>query len=225
MKRLILLFWGLVLWGLSGCTNVQSLLLYDTDKTLATIQQVQALPQSSSVGFEWKSIRDKRVQGINIYRGLPTHNVGSDLGFKHIGSVSSRYATHFVDSHVLPNTTYFYTFTTYSLGKESKHGKVLKVKTHDALEAVSFLKAYKVSKQAIKLLWKPHTNDRINAYIIECSVNGGTWQYMDIVHGKLMVEYIDNRVQVGNQYAYRVFARGYDKIRSKASQITRLSLQ
>jgi len=224
MKKSTLLLSALALLVLNGCGGIKGLLIYKTDPTLKTITQVRALPMSSSVGFEWQTIKDRRVHGVNIYRGLPTDKYKTDQGFKRVGSVGNRYGTHFVDTHVKPNTTYLYTFTTYSLGKESKHGTVLKVKTRPPFAGVSFVQAYKVAPKVVKLLWRPHPNERVNAYIIERSVNGGPWKYMAIVKGQLMAEYVDSRVRVGNNYAYRIFARGYDKIRSQPSQVTRISL-
>ncbi len=224
MKKSTLLLSALTLLVLNGCGGIKGLLLYKTDPTLKTITQVRALPMSSSVGFEWQTIKDRRVHGVNIYRGLPTDRYKTDQGFKRVGSVGNRYGTHFVDTHVKPNTTYLYTFTTYSLGKESKHGAVLKVKTKPPFAGVSFVQAYKVAPNVVKLLWRPHPNERVNSYIIERSVNGGPWKYMAIVKGQLMAEYVDGRVRAGNSYAYRIFARGYDKIRSQPSQVTRISL-
>jgi len=84
--------------------------------------------------------------------------------------------------------------------------------------------AYKVAPGVVKLLWKPHPSERINAYIIERSVNGGAWKYVSQVEGQLMAEYIDTFVRNGNSYAYRIIAKSYDNIRAKASQPTHISL-
>jgi len=224
MKKPILLLWILSLVTFNGCSGVTGLLIYDTDPTLKTITQVRALPMMSSVGFEWKKIEDERVHGINIYRGSPDDRFGTDQGFKRIGSIDNRYGTHFVDTHVKPNTAYLYTFTTFSFGRESRHGTVLRVKTRPPFSAVSFVQAYREAPGVVKLLWKPHPSERINAYIIERSVNGGEWKYMAQVEGQLMAEYIDTFVRSGNTYAYRIIAKSYDGIRAKTSQVTHISL-
>ncbi len=225
MKKSTLLLSVLALIIFNGCGGgIKGLLIYDTDPTLKTIKQVRALPMMSSVGFEWEKIKDRRVHGINIYRGSPSDRFGGDQGFKRIGSVGNRYATHFVDTHTKPNTKYLYTFTTFSFGKESKHGTILRVKTRPPFASVSFVKAYKVAPGVVKLLWKPHPSERVNAYIIERSVNGGKWKYVSQVEGQLMAEYIDTFVRNGNSYAYRIIAKSYDDIRAKASQATQISL-
>jgi len=222
MKKSILLLSVLALIIFNGCGGIKGLMIYDTDPTLKSITQVRALPMMSSVGFEWEKIQDRRIHGINIYRKVPLDQ--EDQEFKRIGSIGNRYATHFVDTHVKPNTKYLYTFTTFALGKESKRSTVLHVKTRQTFAAVSFVKAYKVAPGVVKLLWRPHPSERVNAYIIERSVNDGTWKFVSQVEGQLMAEYIDTFVRNGNTYAYRIIAKSYDNIRAKASQATQISL-
>lgn len=221
MKKSTLLLWTLSLLILNSCGGIKGLMIYDTDPTLKTIKEVRFLSTQSSVGFEWKKIEDRRIHGVNIYRGIPSKGKQS---FKQIGSVGNRYGTHFVDTHVKPNTSYIYTFTTFSLGKESKHGTILKIKTKEALKGVSFVEAYNVAPGIVKILWSPHSNQSINRYIIERSVNGGKWKFVSQVEGRLMVEYIDTFVRRGNTYRYRIVAKSYDDILTKPSQVTSLSL-
>ncbi len=222
MKKSILLLSVLALIIFNGCGGIKGLMIYDTDPTLKTIKQVRTLPMMSSVGFEWEKIKDRRIHGINIYRKAPSNQ--GDQEFKRIGSIGNRYATHFVDTHVKPNTKYLYTFTTFALGKESKRSAILRVKTRPPFTAVSFVKAYKEAPGVVKLLWRPHPSQRVNAYIIERSVNGGEWKYVSQVEGQLMAEYIDTFVRTGNTFAYRIIAKSYDNIRAKASQATQISL-
>jgi hypothetical protein len=219
MKKSILLLSVLALLTFNGCGGVKGLLIYDTDPTLKTVKNVRAFPMMSSVGFEWEKIRDNQIHGINIYRGSP-----SEQGFKRIGSIGNRYATHFVDTHTRPDTKYQYTFTTFALGKESEQSAILRVKTRPPFTPVSFVKAYKEAPGVVKLLWRPHPSERVNAYIIERSVNNGKWKYVSQVEGQLMAEYIDTFVRNGNTYAYRIIAKSYDDIRAQASQATQISL-
>ncbi|MEA1953029.1 MAG: hypothetical protein U9O24_01380 [Campylobacterota bacterium] len=220
MKKLTLQLSVLSLLIFSGCAgNIKSLLVYETDATLKTIENIQVLPRMSSVGFEWEEINDKRINGINVYR-----KTASEPVMKKIGSIGNPYATHFVDTHTRPNTKYEYTFTTFALGNESEQSAVLEVMTEPAFTAVSFLKAYSVAPGAVKLLWKPHPSQRVNAYVIERSVNGGKWSYIAQVEGELMVEYVDTYIRKNSTYSYRIFAKSYDNIKSKASAITTLAL-
>jgi len=221
MKKSTPLLWALGLLAFSGCGSVQGLMIYEKDASLNTITQVKALPAMNTVGFEWQKIEDAEVRGVNIYRGTPQEGAQK---FKQIGSINNRYATHFVDTRVSPDTEYVYTFTTFALGKESEYGKVLHVKTHPTFSAVSFVKAYKVASEAVKVLWKPHADPRINAYIIQRAVDGGEWQYVALAKGQLMAEYIDIYVRKHHTYQYRIIAKSYDGIEAKASRAASISL-
>ena len=223
MKKSTLLLSALCLLTFSACTpGIKGALVYDIDPTLKSLNDVQVLAMQNSVGFEWNKIQDKRVEGVNIYRAVPK-KIG-DQTFKRIGSSSSRYSTHFVDTHVKPHNQYLYTFTTFSLGKESNHGKVIKVETKDALYGVSFEKAYSMGSGVIKLLWKPHGDKSINAYIVERATNMGKWEYVTQLNGQLMVEYVDTFVTRGNTYRYRIIAKGYNNILTKPSKVIEVKL-
>ncbi len=194
---------------------------YTTDASLSGIGEVRTLATMNSVGFEWRNIENKKVHGVNIYRGNAS---GDTQSFKRIGTIGNRYATHFVDTHVRANTSYSYTFTTFSLGKESRRSDILYVKTKPAFSAVSFVQAYKVEASVVKLLWKPHCNLSVNAYVVQRSVDGGEWKFVSQVQGRLMAEYIDTFVRRGKTYRYRIIAKSYDKIEAKPSHSTQVTL-
>ena len=222
MKKLTLLLSALSLLLLNGCGSaVKGMMIYGTDTTLHSIAEVKALPTRNSVGFEWAKIENRRVYGVNVYRAVPS--MGNQT-FERIGSTSSRYATHYVDTHVKPNRNYLYTFTTFSLGKESRHGAILNVHTLPALAAVPFSKAYVEGNRAVKLLWAPHSNQSVSAYRIERAQGNGNWKYLTEVRGQLSVEYVDTFVLPGNQYRYRIFAKSYDGTLSRSSQTMTVSL-
>ena len=221
MKKSILVLWVLSLITFNGCGAVKGLMTYGTDPSLDTINQVHALPRMNSVGFEWKKIEDQRVHGVNIYRGNASQDIHT---FKRIGTVGNRYATHFVDTHVKPDRTYRYTFSTFAFGRESRRSEPIEVKTLPAFPAVSFVKAYRVAPSVVKLLWKPHANPSISTYIVERSVDGSEWKFVSQVQGQLMAEYIDTFVGRGHTYSYRIIAQSYDKIRAYPSQPTKIRL-
>ena len=221
MKKSILILWVLSLITFNGCGGIKGLMTYGTDPSLTTLGKVHALPMMNSVGFEWEKISDHRIHGVNIYRENRSQGVES---FQRIGTVGNRYATHFVDTHVNADSTYRYSFSTFSLGKESRRSKPIEVRTLPPFSAVTFVKAYKVAPSVVKLLWKPHTNPSINAYIVERSVDGSEWKFVSQVQGQLMAEYIDTFVRSGHTYSYRIIAQRYDKIRAYPSQATKITL-
>jgi len=197
------------------------MMIYDIDPSLQSLVEVKILATRNSVGFEWQKIQNRRVHGVNVYRAVPQ---AGNQTFERIGSTSSRYATHFVDTHVKPNRTYLYTFTTFSLGKESRHGAILNVRTLPALPAVSFAKAFVEENRAVKLLWTPHSNQSISRYRIERAEGNGNWKYLTEVAGQLSVEYVDTFVLQGHQYRYRIFAKSCDGLLSQSSPVMSVSL-
>ena len=221
MKKSTLILWVLSLLIFSGCGAVKGLMTYGTDPSLKTLQVVHTLPKMNSIGFEWKKIEDQRIHGINVYRADLS---GTHSNYERIGTIGNRYATHFVDTHVKPDTVYRYRFSTFAFGRESKHSAPIEVRTLPTFSAVTFVKAYRVAPSVVKLLWKPHTNPGISSYIVERSVNGSEWKFVSQVEGQLMVEYIDTFVRGGDTYRYRIIAQSYDKIRAYPSRVTEITL-
>jgi len=225
MKRSILLLWVPALLTFNGCGSaIKGLMIYDKDSHLPSLGSIRTLPMMTSVGFEWSSIQDPTIHGINIYRKIPDAKAPEERRFKRIGTIGNRYATHFVDIHVHPDTRYLYQFSTFSMGKESSKGNNVSVHTKPPFAPVSFLQAYRVAPYVVKLLWRPHSSEKINCYVIERSVNGGAWKFMAQVEGHLMAEYIDSLVRGNNTYAYRIVAKSYEGIKARPSKVSRISL-
>ncbi len=219
MKKSILILSIVSLILFSGCSGISAfrgVMTYELDNNLPNIGEVNALATIDSVGFEWQKIaKDTQIQGIHVYRGDPLQNVKR---YQRIGTINNIYATHFVDTHVEPDNTYSYVFTTFYMARESGPSKKIEVRTLGSFDAVSFVEAYHVSPNTIKILWKPHPNASVNSYIIEQSVNSGTWRFLAQVRGQLMVEYIDKFAKSHTTYSYRIIAQSYNKINSAPSK-------
>ncbi len=55
----------------NGCSSqVESLSAMRIDRTMPQIYDIKTELDKSSIGFEWKPIKDKRVSGIEIYRAV-----------------------------------------------------------------------------------------------------------------------------------------------------------
>ena len=210
---------------ISGCNGVESLVTVGVDPALPVIREVRVLVEKSSVGFEWSAIKSAKIKGINVYRAVPEN--GTKQKFYKIDTIPDPFATHYVDRTVAPNHRYYYTFTTYDLLHESPHGKVVKVQTPSPYKAVTLVKVYLRDSGVVKVLWKPHPNPRIAGYILQRRLAGGTdeWHYLASVNGRLMPEYIDASVARGHQYSYRVVARSNDGVLSVASTPATVSVR
>lgn len=214
-KKLYLSILTVIVLLFSGCAEVESMTAVKTDPSMPMIKGVKHITDKTSVGFEWPEIQDKRVEGIEIYRAVQS-NAPKQKYIK-IATIGNRYATHFVDTNIKPNTNYLYTFRTFGVLYGSAPGEIVKVKTDSPFPPVSFFKAYLVDKGVVKLLWTPHPDLRIHDYIIERKVAGRDWKYLANIKGRLSPEYIDMSPAKGHTYSYRLIARSADGFRSKPS--------
>jgi fibronectin type 3 domain-containing protein len=218
MKKLTLTLLTLTLaLLLSGC-NPAALTTQQVDLNLPKIKNVKAIAGSTSVAFEWQSLANKGLDGVNIYR---TEGQGlfqsKTKQLVKIGRVTNRFSSHYVDTGLSQNAKYTYTFTTTRGGFESAHGQVIDVKTLAPFDAVTFFQGFQKASTAIKLIWRPHSDKRIKMYKIERSLNGQQWKWVDTVMNRMMSEFIDTSVASNNAYSYRVIAVGFDDSFSKPS--------
>jgi len=219
MKRLIQIsLTTILLLSLTGCNPTSLLNNEQLDPSLPKLNDVKAVPNSTSVAFEWQPMSKKGVTGFNIYRTSGNEYVNSATKqLTKVASVHNRFASHFVDTGLAQNSSYTYTFTTVRNGFESSHGKVINIKTLEPFQAVTFFQGFQKAKNTIKLIWRPHSDVRIKMYKIERSVNASDWKWMGTVKERMMSEFIDTSVAPGNSYTYRVIAVGFDDSFSKPS--------
>lgn len=204
---------------LTGCNPSTMLNQEQLDPSLPKLNKVQAVPNHTSVAFEWQSLAKQGITGLNIYRTDSNNYVNSSTKqLKKIGTIHDRFATHYVDIDLKQNSNYTYTFTTLKNGFESAHGKVINVKTLAAFDTVTFFQGFQKTANTIKLIWRPHSNEKVSWYKVERSSNAAKWDWVGTIKGRMMSEYIDNSVAPGTTYSYRVIAVGYDKSFSKPSK-------
>ncbi|MCK5854289.1 MAG: hypothetical protein KAG56_03650 [Sulfurovaceae bacterium] len=202
---------------LTGC-NPKSMMNHSLDPTLPKVLDVKAIVDSTSVGFEWQPLDRKGIDGVNIYRTKANAYTNSEQKeLEKIGTVSSRFSSHYVDTGLKQNSKYTYTFTTTKGDKESSYGKVIEVKTLQEMVSIGFFQGVQKTNKTIKLIWRPHQDKRVEKYYIQRSVNKENWKRIATVSNRLMVEYIDNYVITGKSHQYRIVAVGFDGSRSKAT--------
>ncbi|MCP4970758.1 MAG: fibronectin type III domain-containing protein, partial [Arcobacter sp.] len=89
-------------------------------------------------------------------------------------------------------------------------------------EGVSFIQAISNLPRQIKIVWRPHSNERINSYIIQRSnPKTAKWEEIDTVKGRLQAEYIDKDLDDNVIYNYRIVAVTFDNISSLSSEIVK----
>lgn len=180
----------------------------------AQIPPVQAkiISDMSEIGFEWQSYASYDIDGFYVFR-----KNGNE--FKKISTIKDKYATHYVDTNLAPQTVYYYKIQAY--GKDGlSEAKVIEAKTAPRLEAVPFIQAISDLPNRTKLIWRPHPDPIVNSYVIEKkTINSGEFKNIKTIKGRLAAEFIDTDVKAGYNYEYRIFAKTYNGNLSKPSQI------
>lgn len=207
---------AILLLSLLGCSSNALLNNEQLDPLLPKVNEVKAIPNHTSVAFEWKSLASKGITGYNIYRADTNTYLRSPQLTK-IGSIRNRFSTHYVDTKLRQGTGYTYTFTAVKNGFESSNGKVMSVKTLPAFNAVTFFQGFQKTATNIKLIWRPHSNLKVSWYRVERKMNGGEWMWIGTVKERMMAEYIDTNIIAGNRYDYRVIAIGFEHSFSQPS--------
>lgn len=214
LTALILLF--------SGCTNIFNDLNTPTkpniNEAIETVDynSIKSIADITSIGFEWQKVNDPKVIGYNFYR-TDLQKDGKNLRL--VKSIDNRYATHFVDKDLEPNTKYAYQISAkVSGGSESKTTDAYMAQTLQRIVPVSFIQAISDLPNRVKLLWRPHPDKRIEYYRIEkFNTTLNEWIYLRTVEQRLQVEYIDTGLDNNTSYKYRIKAFTFNHVESAPS--------
>ena len=198
---------------LSGCLSSFGAKLQE-DASLPQIDSINTLADVSSVGFEWKFLDNEHIKGFVIYRAQAKDN----QKLQKIATIPNRFATHFYDINLNPQTKYIYAFATLGTDNTiSPKSKPILVQT-SSIDAVESVFALNNQPRTIKLIWSPHPNPSIDSYLVERLNKAGEFKTIKTIPHRLSVEYFDDDLKDGESYTYRIIAQSYEGIKSKPSQ-------
>lgn len=191
------------------------------DSTLPVPSMNGFIADITSAAFEWKPIDDLRVTGYYVYRTTPGTE---DQKLNRIGTIDSRYATHYVDESLKPDTHYQYRFSTFTKeGSESVGSEMMVVATQPMIAPVSFFQSVGNMPRSAKLLWRPHPNGKISGYEIERQdAVDQKWNVISRISGRLTPEYIDSGLKDGQVYHYRIRAVTFDHLSTQPSETAKV---
>lgn len=205
----------------SGCLNPDTINIKKPkiDSSIQSVdrQNIKSMSNMSSIALEWSIVNDPEIKGYNIYRSDTNK---TNRNFVLLKSLENRFISHFVDTGLQPNTSYFYSISTISKNnRESKSSLPYEATTKKTISSVSYIVALSQLPGQTKIMWRPHTNQSIYFYLIERShLKVDKWLEIARVKGRLNSEYIDQNVQHDKTYRYRIFCVTYDGIKSSPSQ-------
>ncbi|TWO29265.1 fibronectin type III domain-containing protein [Campylobacter lanienae] len=199
---------------LTGCITTKTTQI---DPSLPTISELKTISDMTEIAFEWPLMSDYNISGYQLYRSNPNDNNQLNL----IAKLNDKFATHYVDTNLAPATEYLYELRTYNeLGNISAEGQKVSAMTQPLIESVTFIQALYGLPNKIKVLWRPHPDLRVASYILEkSSLSNDSWHEVARINGRLNVEYIDNDVEPGQNYRYRISVKTYNGIISAPSKV------
>lgn len=210
---------------LSGCATLtptpEKKAQIDSSLPVVSLTKNGIITDMNSVAFEWKSIRDPRVEGIYVYKRTPQDENQKIVKF--YDTIENRFSTHYVDNDVQPDTKYTYAFKVFTKDAEGKQSRSFDLNTLPVLQSVSWIHSIGGMPRSAKIIWRPHINQRVESYIIERkSLEDKEWETLDRLKGRLNAEYIDKDLKDNHVYMYRVRVKTFDDIISTPSEIVKV---
>lgn len=189
------------------------------DTSLPLLDSVNTLADVSSVGFEWNLVQSDSVEGFVVYRS----QFGSNKGLQKIATIKNRFATHYYDKNLKPQTKYIYAFATLGQnGTISPKSEPINIQT-SFIGPVESLFAINSEPRTVKLIYSPHPNPSVDSYLIQRLNKSGEFKTIKTIPHRLSVEYFDKNLKDGETYTYRIIAKNHEGIKSKPSQSVSVS--
>ncbi len=144
--------------------------------------------------------------------------------FKHkkwieIATINNPYKSIYVDTNLKPAHIYRYKIATFNKNRVPSLAKEVQTSTLPKLAPVIPLEARPLVKGSIKIIFRPHPNERVDEYIIQrYNDKKAKWENIATLKPRLNVEYIDSGLKDGKIYKYRIFAKSFDGIKSVPSR-------
>ena len=216
-------FYAVSLLFFSGCgtkPSPKAEAVIDTTLPVVRLTQNGYFADMNSIAFEWESITDERVKGVYVYKVKLDANTSDGAYYD---TVENRFSTHYVDLKIEPDTKYNYYFTTFSDSAESRKSEVTIVNSLPVLESVSWIHATGDMPRSAKILWRPHTNQKVKSYVVQRrTLEEDVWVDVAKIDGRLNAEYIDSGLKDKFVYKYRICVLTYDNILSMPSEIVKV---
>jgi len=156
----------------------------------------------------------KGMSGYYIQRYDEKHKT-----WKEIATINDPYKSIYVDDDLQPNTLYKYRIATFDKNKVPSLAVETSQKTMPPLKAVIPIEGTPVTKGVVKIIFRPHPNERVEEYKIQrFDDSKAEWKTIKTISPRLNVEYIDKDLEDGKIYKYRIIAVSYDDIESYPSK-------
>jgi fibronectin type 3 domain-containing protein len=210
MKTTLLI--GSITLLITGCTPNQTI---KSSPNIPQVGYVHSLPGRNAIALEWQIVNRENIAGYYIQRSKDKKH------YKTIKTIKTRYQTHWTDTDVEPNHTYFYKISTFDKKGVPSFAKFIQAKTLGPIEPIPFIaNANLKAKGMIKIIFRPNPNERIEKYKIQKFNNkNGKWKTIATIKPRLSAEYIDKGLIDGKIYQYRIISVSFDGLESLPSKV------
>ena len=203
---------------LTGCaTLTPTKTELKSNPKLPIVKEFKAYPDRNAIALFWSPITSMNGYYIQRYDE-------KNKKWVEIATINNPYKSIYVDTNLLPNHIYKYRIASFNKNKIPSLAKETQTKTMPPLSPVIPLEAKPLKKGSIKLIFRPHKNERVNEYLIQkYNDQKAKWEDLTTLKPRLNVEYIDTNLEDGKIYKYRIFAKSFDGIKSLPSKIIKVS--
>lgn len=186
------------------------------DANLEVVSEVTSISDRNAIGLEWKRVDNPDIVGYLIYRGEP------GLNLTRVGATDNRFTTHYLDTREI-NHPHQYVYRVSYFTKDNRESEPSAneiANTPRVIEAISWINSVPKLPRMAKIIFRPHTSERISGYTIERRDRKNTeWKSVARLNGRLHAEYLDKGLADETEYEYRVIAESFDNLHSVPSSI------
>ena len=209
MKKLIISV--IFLFLITGCATNFNKPAPKSNPNLPTVKEFKAYPDRNAMALFWKPVPS--MSGYYIQRYYPKKHK-----WIQIATINDPFKSIYVDTKLKPNTIYKYRIATFDKTGTPSLAVETAQKTLPKLSPVIPLESKPLKKGTVKIIFRPHQNERVKKYIVErFNDEKAKWEKIDTLKPRLNVEYIDSGLKDGKIYKYRIIAVSFDDIKSYPS--------
>jgi len=183
-----------------------------SNPNLPKVTKFQAYPDRNAIALVWSPVTSMSGYYLQRYDAKRKKWI-------EIATIEDKFKSIYVDTHLKPNTIYKYRIATFDKNYTPSLAVETTSKTLPPLNPVIVLEPKPLTKGKVKIVFRPHPNERVRKYIIErFNDTRAKWEEIATLYPRLNVEYIDKNLKDGKIYKYRVFAKSFDNIKSYPSK-------
>jgi len=188
-----------------------------SNPNLPKVSKFSSYPDRNAIALKWNAVN--AIKGYYIQKlNNKTHK------WQMLRTINNPYQTLYVDTGLKPSTTYTYRIATFDSSKIPSLAVTISQKTLPTVAPVIPLEVKPLQKGTVKIIFRPHPNERVEGYIIQrLNDKNAKWEELANLTPRYNVEYIDKNLKDGKIYKYRIIAYTFDGLKSAPSEIISVS--